>query len=210
MKQIHLSLLAAALVFSACESQSSTKTTTENATEIAEEPAKEASAKTGLTALDQAMEKMDALKVLQPLGNDEMTKQLPAELAGLKRGEVSLSETMGKIVQASYAKQPDGAGFNVAITDCAGELGAGKYLMAYVTPMSAEDSPAATPENEKLTTQKKVPFAGQQALSRHDPVNDVYSVVFMSKERLFVDVAGAGGTSLAEVLNFADKLNAQL
>jgi hypothetical protein len=89
-------------------------------------------------------------------------------------------------------------------------MGAGKYLTAYVTPLAAEDSKPATAENANLTTQKRVPFGGQQAITRHDPVNDVYSVVFLNKQRLLVSISGPTGLGVEQLLAFATTLNAQL
>ncbi|TGE18895.1 hypothetical protein [Hymenobacter elongatus] len=160
-------------------------------------------------SFDAGIDKLDKLKNLTPLTDEEMKKLLPEQVEGLKRSAVELSNVVGKIASAKYEKQPDAA-FVVNITDCAGEMGAGKYMMAYMAPVATEDSPPATAETANLTTQKKVDFAGQQAISRHDPVNNVYSLVFMHKDRLFVDVSGPAGTSLADVLAFATKLDSSL
>ena len=211
MKQPHLTILTAAtLLFSACESKPATQAA-EASTTPTEAPAADGSvsAGSGLAGLADDVKKMETLTALKPLGDEELKKMLPAELAGLKRGDVSLTALMGKTASAEYQQKP-AATFAVNITDCAGEAGSGKYLMAYAGPLAAEDSQPATPETEKLTTQKRVPFAGQQAITRHDPVNDLYSVVFLNKERLLVAISGPTGVSLNELLAFATKLNAQL
>ena len=210
MKQYSLALtVAASLLFYACESTTTDRNTETTATAEAPDADNTPSAGDGLTGLADAAKKLDALKALKPLGDGEMKKLLPAELAGLKRGDVTTNETLGKAVDAEY-KQQNGGAFSVYITDCVGELGAGKYLMSYATPLAAEDSKPATEETKTLTTQKRVPFAGQQAITHHDPVNDVYNVVFLNKERLLVDITGTAGVSLADVLAFATAFNAQL
>lgn len=211
MKQPRLAILAAAtLLFSACESKPAAPAA-EASPAPTEAPAADGSASVGssLAGLADDAKKMKTLTALKPLGDEEMKKMLPAELAGLKRGDVSVNALMGKTVSAEYQQKP-AATLAVNITDCAGEAGAGKYLMAYAGPLAAEDSKPATKETEKLTTQQRVPFAGQQAITRHDPVNDVYSVVFLNKERLLVAISGHTGLSLTELLAFATKLNAQL
>lgn len=194
----------------ACDSKPASRASAASAAPAQSPPVKKGgeSIGAGLSALNEIAKKMEALQALKPLTDDEVRQLLPAALAGRTRGPVSLTNSLGKCVSASYDKP--GATIHVAVTDCAGETGAGKYMMAYDGPLAAEDSPPATAGTETLTTQKKVAFAGRQAITHHDPVNGVYSVTFLSKDRLLVFLDGEKGISLAELLAFAIPFDARL
>lgn len=212
MRQSFFLLLYASAIagsLSACDSKPAARAA-ESATPAQAPAGKEGGESTGagLSPLNGIANKMKALQALPALSDDDVRQLLPAALAGRARGPVSLINAAGKCASASYGKA--GAAIQVDVTDCAGEAGAGKYLMAYDAPMAAEDSPPATPETATLTTQRKVAFAGRQAITSHDPVNDEYSVTFLSKDRFLVFLSGEKGVPLAKLLDFATKFDAGL
>ena len=155
----------------------------------------------------QSADKMDALQALPLLSDDAVRQLLPAALAGRARGPVELTKAMGTCASADYAKA--GGAIHVDLTDCAGEAGVGKYAIGYDNLLAAPDTPPAGPGTAAVSTQKKVAFGGGQAITGHDPVNDVYAVTFLGKDRLLVSLSGAKGVSLAELLAFAAALNAR-
>ena len=213
MRQPFFSLLFAAAVagsLSACDSKPAAMGAAASAGP-AQAPAREERGErtgTGASPLNGIANKLKALQALPALSDDDVRQLLPAALAGRTRGPVSFTNAAGKCASASYGKA--GAAIQVDVTDCAGEAGSGKYLMAYDAPLAAEDSPPVTPETATLTTQKKVAFAGRPAITRHDPVNDEYSMTFLGKDRFLVFLSGEKGVSLAKLLDFATQLDARL
>ena len=210
MKRIYVvSIISASLFVYACKpSNNNNIQTGKDSTTAAVSSSAPAATATSSEQPSTDLSRLEELKKLKPYTEQEAKKLLPEELDGLKLADLTANDVFGQAVSGDYAKAQE-APYKVSVTDCAGEKGAGKYMMFYIGPMAAEDSkPAKGAEN--VVTQKKVDFEGQKAISRHDPVNNINSLVFVKKGRLFVEMSAPAGTTLEQLLAIAGKLSAKL
>ncbi len=153
--------------------------------------------------------KVEELKVLKPLQDNDMKKFLPKTLGETKRGNIILTNFVGKMVFAVYSTK-EHEDFKVFITDCAGKKGANKYVLNYVAHLAVEDNMPEAKAEEKRTTQKQYDFAGGKAIAFYSPLTKAYSFVYMTKGRLHVGVEGPPDATIEEVMTFATNLNAKL
>jgi hypothetical protein len=208
MKKIFLiPMITASLYLGGCNSGNSNNTNADT-TKVETARSASASVNAALNSMDAFAKKLEELKKLKPLTEDDMKKVFPSEFDGFKHHDITVNKIAGMMAFADYSKKA-GEEFKAFVTDCSGELGAGKYMLSYANPVAAEDSKPATKGTETLTTQKKVDFSGGKAITFHDPVNDIYSIIFMKNERLMVNIQGPSKTGLPDVIEFATKFNAQ-
>jgi hypothetical protein len=182
MKHFILPCLVAACMLIACNSDKTkdSKTTEESGTE---KSTNESSG--GNTAQDKADEmqkKMDELKKLPSLTNDQLKALLPEELGGLKRSSFTVNSAMGYgIGQAEY-KSEDGKEMRLVVYDCVGEAGVGWYsMMFWGWNMERQDDNGY----EKTTT-----FNGGKAIEKYEKGQDKYSLTYPANNRLLVNIEG--------------------
>lgn len=105
MKKIFLiPMIAGSLYLGGCNSDANNKA---NADTTKAETAKSASTSVNaaLNSMDAFSKKLEELKKLKPLTEDDMKKIFPAELGGLKRGDITVNKIAGMMAFADYSKK---------------------------------------------------------------------------------------------------------
>src|ERR1043165_1421048 len=81
-----------------------------------------------LSGKENDMQKnLEVLQKMQPLSLDELKKNLPEELNGIKKTNYSASVVNGTGYVSAKYKMDDDSSIEVGIWDCAGKMGAGIY-----------------------------------------------------------------------------------
>jgi hypothetical protein len=197
MKYFILPCLVSVCMLIACNSNKTKDSKTEEANKETSTTEASSDNKTQATA-DEAQKKIDEMKKLPALSNEQLKAMLPEELAGMKRKSSFVSSNLGYgIAQAGY-KSDDGKEIRLVVYDCVGEAGAGWYsMMFWGWNMEQED------ENgyQKTTT-----FNGNKAIEKYEKGQDQYTLMFPANNRLLVNIEGEK-TGLDAVKQAANSLN---
>ncbi len=181
MKRFILSLVAATFLLAACNSN---KTKNSETTEESKDKSTEATTDNKTTNPTDAMTtKIEELKKLTPLTNDQLKAMVPEEFMGMKRSNFSVNSGMGVAYATATYKGDADKQLNVNIWDCAGEAGAGIYGMRYYTLWNFEQS-------DDNGYQKTVDFNGGKAIEKYSKGNDEYSMTYVANDRLLVSLEG--------------------
>jgi hypothetical protein len=121
------------------------------------------------------------MKKLTPLSTDAMKSLLPETLAGIPRSEFNVVNSMGYAVGTATYKINDTADIQLAISDCAGEMGAGFFAMTFGLGMNVQS------ENDKGYT-KTIEMNGQRAIESYEKYNNKYQLTFMGTDRFVVNM----------------------
>jgi hypothetical protein len=153
---------------------------------------------TATNSADDVQKKMDELKKLPALSNEQLKAMLPEELAGMKRKSSFVSSNLGYGVGQAAYKSDDGKEMRLTVYDCVGEAGAGWYnMMFWGWNMEQED------ENgyQKTTT-----FNGNKAIEKYEKNRDQYTLMYAANNRILVSLEGEK-TGLDSVKQAAGSLN---
>jgi hypothetical protein len=182
MKHFIFCSLIITCLLAACNSNKTkdSKATDETKTEATTESG--STDNTATNSADEAQKKMDEMKKLPALTNEQLKAMLPEELAGMKRKSSFVSSNTGYgIAQAEY-KSDDGKEIRLAVYDCVGEAGVGWYnMMFWGFNMEQED------ENgyQKTTT-----FNGNKSIEKYEKNQDQYTIMYPANNRLLVNIEG--------------------
>lgn len=139
--------------------------------------------KTVTVPVDPAVQKLNDLKNLSPLGLDELTAWLPAQVTGLKRTNLSMSNNVGYgEAYADYEKNRK-TDMRISVYDCAGESGANLYNRTYASKLQASQD-----TTDGYT--KVVDFRGGKAIEHFEKSTNLSSFTFMGNERIMVTITG--------------------
>lgn len=196
MKKQFILLFALMTLFAACnnsakkdEAITSEKTETDNSTS--------ASSNDVVAAADQGQKRLDELRKLPPITNEELKSFFPAEVNGMKRSSFNVANTLGYAVGNAEYKKDDTTRYSVGIYDCAGEAGAAFYGMSYLARMNME-------REDDNGYEKTVTYKGASALESFDKYNHTHKLHFVAGDRFWVMVEGNEG--LDNLKSFADAL----
>jgi hypothetical protein len=140
----------------------------------------------GVTAADESdviQKRMEQMKQLKPLTAEQVKSLFPDELAGMKQSEYKATNSEGYEVGEAHYDSGDGKSLDVTIFDCAGEAGAGKYNIMYVGYLNTESE-------DNNGYKKSIRFNGDKAIETYDKKQESYSILFLSGDRLLVNVEG--------------------
>jgi hypothetical protein len=148
---------------------------------------------------DAIQKTMDQMKQLKPLSAEQVKALFPQELAGMKQSNYSPANNEGYETGEARYESGDGKAMDITVFDCAGEAGAGKYNIMYVVYLNTESE-------DENGYKKSIRFNGDKAIESFDKKQGRYSVLFLSGDRLLVNVEGENMT-LEEVKQAASNLN---
>lgn len=150
-------------------------------------------------AAETSEDKIEELKKLTPLTDDQLKAMMPEELMGIKRTSVGASSISGTTSGTALYKSEDGKELKLIIYDCAGEAGAGIYSLRYLTSWNIQ-------YEDENGYQKTIDINGQKAIENYVKSREEYSITFLSKDRFLVTVEG-DKTDLDMVKQAANSLN---
>ena len=189
--------LCAAILFASC-SGSSSKDTKEEATKETTEESSSPS-KDMASSVNETQKRIDELKKVPVITNDQLKSFFPTELNGMKRSEFSVTNMTGFATGTAEYKKDDTTEYKVMIYDCAGEAGSAFYGMQYLTGWNME-------REDENGYEKTVSFMGSKALEQFSKSSNRYTLNFVTAERFWVTLEGRN-TGLDNLKSFAQALN---
>lgn len=169
MKTILPLALSAFVFFTACNSDSKT----------AKDP--EAQVKAVAAPVDPVAQKMQELSSLTPLGLDELSSWLPAQLNGIKRTNLSMNTDMGYAMAHGDYEKNNKTDIRVTVYDCAGKAGADMYQTAYLNKMKDQA--------DTVSYTKTIEFMEGKAIEHHEQKNKVTTLTYMADSRMLVVIS---------------------
>jgi len=130
MKVKFLLWLFVAIALTSCSGSSSKEES------VKDEPTKESAEKGSSASTSSANEtekRIEELKKLPLITNDQMKTFFPEEVMGMKRSRFSVNSVTGFATGEAEYKKDDTTNYKVVMYDCAGEAGAGFYGMKFLS-----------------------------------------------------------------------------
>ena len=189
--------LCAAILIASCSGSSSKDTKEEATKETSEETS--SSSKDMASSASETQKRIDELKKVPVITNDQLKSFFPTELNGMKRSEFSVTNMTGFATGTAEYKKDDTTEYKVMIYDCAGEAGSAFYGMQYLTGWTME-------REDENGYEKTVSFMGSKALEQFSKSSNRYTLNFVTAERFWVTLEGRN-TGLENLKSFAQALN---
>jgi hypothetical protein len=189
--------LFAAILFASCSGSSSKDTKEEGTKETTEESS--SPSKDMASSVNETQKRIDELKKVPVITNDQLKSFFPTELNGMKRSEFSVTNMTGFATGTAEYKKDDTTEYKVMIYDCAGEAGSAFYGMQYLTGWNME-------REDENGYEKTVSFMGSKALEQFSKSSNRYTLNFVTAERFWVTLEGRN-TGLDNLKSFAQALN---
>ncbi len=190
MKKLFPLICAVIFLIAACNS---------NKTKDASETNTQNTDNAGTTSMDDMNKAMEEMKKMPTLSTDQIKAMLPQELMGMKQNSFSANSMMGYATGEATYKSEDGKEIKLTIFDCAGPAGVGVYSMMYWGAMNMESE-------DENGYKKTINFNGGKAIESYEKHSDEYGLMYLSGNRLLVNVEGRG-TGLDAVKQVAQSLN---
>ncbi len=199
MKKQLIFLLCAAL-FAACSNNASKEEVKETtSTESKDAKDESSTASSSLTSADDTQKRIDELKKLPALTNDQLKSFFPEEVMGMKRSQFSVNSAMGYAMGTAEYKKDDTTNYKVMIYDCAGEAGSAFYGMKYFTSWNMETE-------DDNGYQKTVTYNGSKALETFRKSGNEHTLSFVAGDRFWITLEGEN-TGLDNLKSFSNGLN---
>ncbi len=132
---------------------------------------------------DDDQKNIERMKGLPGLTADQVKALFPEELAGLKRTNYQSINNEGYEVGEAVYTSDEGKEVDLAIFDCVGDAGVGKYNIMYHSAVN-------TQSEDGKDYQKPVDFDGVRAIETYEEKQDRYTLLFPSSGRLLVKLEG--------------------
>ena len=153
-----------------------------------------------LSGKENDMQKnLEVLQKMQPLSLDELKKNLPEELNGIKKTNYSASVVNGTGYVSAKYKMDDDSSIEVGIWDCAGKMGAGIYSAKFMTFYNFEQ------EDDNGYTKRTI-FEGHKAVERFEKNINEYTVTYFAGDRYLVILKGEN-TSIDQLKSASRSIN---
>ena len=201
MKLKLYSWLFAAILFAACSGGSSKNESVKDETSTESTETTESSEdKSTSTAsnMNEAEKRIEELKKLPLITNDQMKSFFPQEVMGMKRSEFSVNSMTGFAQGNAEYKKDDTTEYRVMLYDCAGEAGSAFYGMKFLTGWNME-------REDDNGYEKTVSFMGSKALESHNKNSRTHTLNFVTADRFWVTLEGRN-TGLDNLKSFAQAL----
>jgi hypothetical protein len=198
MKRNFFLLLCTAMLIAACSGSSSKKETVsdESSNESKEQPS---STNDATSSADETQKRIDELKKLPLITNEQMKSFFQPEVMGMKRSNFNVSNVTGFASGTAEYKKDDTTDYKVMIYDCAGESGSAFYGMQYLTNWKME-------REDDNGYEKTVSFNGSKALESYNKNGNRYTLNFVTADRFWITLEGQN-TGLDNLKSFAQALN---
>jgi len=169
---------------------------------VKDEPTKESAEKGSSVSTSSANEtekRIEELKKLPLITNDQMKTFFPEEVMGMKRSRFSVNSVTGFATGEAEYKKDDTTNYKVVMYDCAGEAGAGFYGMKFLSGWNIE-------REDDNGYEKTVSFMGNKALEQYQKNPERYTLNFVTADRFWITLEGEN-TGLDNLKSFAQALN---
>jgi hypothetical protein len=198
MKKNFFPWLCAGILLASCSGSSSKNETVseETSTESAEQPS--TPAKDVATSADEAQKRIDELKKVTPITNEQLKSFFAEEVMGMKRSEFSVNSAAGYATGTAVYKK-DTTQYSVMVYDCAGEAGSAFYGMRYLMGWNME-------REDDNGYEKTVTFMGNKALESYTKNSNRHTLNFVTADRFWITLEGHR-TGLDNLKSFAENLN---
>ena len=197
MKMKSLLWLSIAIAIASCSGNSSKNETKEEATKESTEES--TSPQSVSSAADETQKRIDELKKLPLITNDQMKSFFPEEVMGMKRSRFSVNSMMGFATGEAEYKKDDTTKYKVMMYDCAGDAGSSFYGMRFLTGWNIE-------KEDDNGYEKTVSFMGTKALEKYSKNSNEYTLNFVTADRFWIALEGEN-TGLDNLKTFAENLN---
>ena len=151
------------------------------------------------SSADETQKRIEELKKMPLITNDQMKSLFPEEVMGMKRSQFSVNSMTGFATGEAQYKKDDTTRYRVMMYDCAGEAGAGFYGMRFLTGWNIE-------REDDNGYEKTVSFMGTKALEKYQKNQEQYSLNFVTADRFWITLEGEN-TGLDNLKSFAQALN---
>ena len=197
MKVKFLLWLVVAIAISSCSGSSSKDESVKE--EASKESADKASSSTSASTANETEKRIEELKKLPLITNEQMKSFFPEEVMGMKRSRFSVNSVTGFATGEAEYKKDDTTNYKVVMYDCAGEAGAGFYGMKYLAGWNIE-------REDDNGYEKTVSFMGSKALEQYQKNSERYTLNFVTADRFWITLEGEN-TGLDNLKSFAQALN---
>ena len=199
MKKQFLVLVSAALMMAACSGSTKKEETKEDGTTTTTTTEESSSSSTTTANVNDSEKRIEELKKIPPLTNEEMKALFPPEVMGMKRKSFSVNSAMGYASGEATYEKDDTTRYKVSVFDCAGEAGSGFYGMKVLAGMNME-------REDDNGYEKTINFKGSKAWESYRKGNNEYTLNFLDNERFWVAFEGEN-TGLDNLKAFANSFN---
>ena len=199
MKKQFLVLASAALLLAACSGSTKKEEVKEDGTTETTTTEESSSSTTTAASLNESEKRIEELKKVPPLTNEEMKALFPQEVMGMKRKSFSVNSAMGYASGEATYELNDSTRYKVTVFDCAGEAGSGFYGMKVLAGMNME-------REDDNGYEKTVNFKGSKAWESYRKYNNEYTLNLLDNERFWVAFEGQN-TGLENLKSFANNFN---
>ena len=197
MKVRFLLWLFVAIALASCSGNSSKSESVKE--EASKESAESSTAKSSSSSLNDTEKRIDELKKLPQITNDQMKSFFPEEVMGMKRSSFSVNSMTGFATGEATYKKDDTTRYKVTLYDCAGEAGSAFYGMRFLTGWNIE-------REDDNGYEKTVSFMDTKALEQYSKGSESYTLNFVTAERFWVALEG-DHTGLDNLKSFAKSLD---
>ncbi len=197
MKLKFLLWLSVAIMIASCSGNSSKNETVKE--EDSKESTEASSSKSVSSAANETEKRIEELKKLPLITNDQMKSFFPEEVMGMKRSRFSVNSMTGFATGEAEYKKDDTTRYKVVLYDCAGEAGASFYGMRFLAGWNIE-------KEDDNGYEKTVSFMGGKAFEQYSKNSNQYTLNFVTADRFWVSLEGEN-TGLDNLKSFAENLN---
>jgi hypothetical protein len=200
MKLKSLLWLSIAIVFASCSGSSSKDESVKDETSTEKESTESEKSSGDVTSsMNETEKRIEDLKKLPLITNDQMKALFPQEVMGMKRTEFSVNSMTGFATGTAEYQKDDTTEYRVMLYDCAGEAGSAFYGMKYLTGWNME-------REDDNGYEKTVSFMGSKALESHNKNSRTHTLNFVTADRFWVTLEGRN-TGLDNLKSFAQALD---
>ncbi len=179
--RISIFILAASLLFAACNNNAKNPDTVKIKTEDGSDVTIQANS---MNEQAQKMEqRSEELQKLTPLTLDELKALLPEELLGAKKSKQQVTTAIGTGMATAEYKVNDSTELKVTIWDCGGPGGVGFYNMQYMTMFNFESD-----SDEEYT--KTIEFDGKRGFEQCSKIEAECRLTYFGGDRFLVSLDG--------------------
>jgi len=191
------SWLCAAILIVGCSGGNSKNETTKD--ESSTESKESSSDKGSASSMDETQKRIDELKKVPLITNDQLKSFFPQEVMGMQRSQFSVSSVTGFATGTAEYKKDDTTEYRVTIYDCAGESGSAFYGMRSLTGWNVE-------REDDNGYEKTVSFQGSKALESYNKNSKKHTLNFVTADRFWITLEG-DNTGLDNLKSFSDNLH---
>ena len=196
MKVKFLLWLVVAIAITSCSGSSSKNEVKEEATK---ESSESSTPQSSSSAMNDTQKRIDELKKVPQITNDQMKSFFPEEVMGMKRSSFSVNSMTGFATGEAEYKKDDTTRYKVMLYDCAGEAGSAFYGMRFLTGWNVE-------REDDNGYEKTVSFMDTKALEQYSKGSERYTLNFVAADRFWVTVEG-DHTGLDNLKSFTKSLD---